>query len=461
MLAICGTGMGSLAGLLKNKGYEICGSDNNVYPPMSTELESQNIPVLSPYSAENMAQAKPDLVIVGNAVSKTNPEADFLIHSDIPHVSMPQALNYFFLSSKEVIVVSGTHGKTTTTSLMAFLLNELGTDPSFLVGGVTNNFARNFRIGSGKYFVIEGDEYDTAYFDKGPKFLHYNPTHVIMTSLEFDHADIYQNLEQITESFIKLAKIIPQTGSLHYSDSCKTLANVVGHCQANFKRSYGVNSKDWKISDFKPTPTGSEFDLFQNSKKLLHIESPLSGLYNAENVSSCFSVLEHLGFDLKKTAAALKNFKSVRRRQEIVLQNKDYVIIDDFAHHPTAVEKTILAIREKLPKHHLVAVFEPRSNTSRRAVFQEAYTQSFTRADEVMIAHVNQPEKVADGNILDVKKIIETLKNQQKPAHYPLSTEEIIKTILAISHRPLAILIMSNGNFDGLCQKLVSRINSR
>lgn len=428
---------------------------------MSTELESQNITVFSPYSAENIAKEKPDLVIVGNAVSKTNPEADFLIHSDIPYVSMPQALNHFFLSSKEVIVVSGTHGKTTTTSLMAFLLNELGTDPSFLVGGVTNNFARNFRIGSGKYFVIEGDEYDTAYFDKGPKFLHYNPTHVIMTSLEFDHADIYQNLEQITQSFIKLANIIPQTGSLHYSDSYKTLGNVVGHYKAGFKRSYGMNSKDWQINSFKPTPTGSEFDLFINNQKLLHIESPLSGLYNAENIAACFSVLEHLGFGLNKATATLKNFKSVRRRQEIVLHNKDYVIIDDFAHHPTAVEKTITAIKEKFPKHHLVAVFEPRSNTSRRSVFQEAYTQSFTHADEVMIAHVNQPEKVTDGNILDVKKIISALKKQGKPAHNPLSTEKIIESILTISHRPVAVLVMSNGNFDGLCQKLVSRINSR
>lgn len=460
LMAICGTGMGSLAGLLKKKGYEVSGSDDNVYPPMSHELSSQNIPVFSPYSPDHLKKVKPDLVIVGNAISKTNPEADELLRTNLPYVSMPQALKHFFLSSKEVIVVSGTHGKTTTTSIMAYLLSQLGADPSFLIGGVSKNFSSNIKIGSGKYFVIEGDEYDTAFFDKGPKFLHYNPRHVIMTSLEFDHADVYRDLEHITESFIKLVQSIPRDGSLHYCSSYSQFHQVVSSKSVYFVRKYGTSSREWTLKNFESNLTGSQFDLCKNGKRILEIRSPLTGIYNAENVIACFSVLDHLGFDLNQAAEALQTFSGVKRRQEILFQNDDFILIDDFAHHPTAVQQTIRGIRQKYPNAHLLAVFEPRSNTSRRNIFQAEYTESLSEADEIILAKVNHPEKVKDGAVLDVKKIIEQLRKKGKTAHQPDSTSEIVQTILKSQNKPAVIIVMSNGSFDNLCEKLVRSLKS-
>lgn len=458
LMAICGTGMGSLAGLLKQKGYDVCGSDNNVYPPMSDELISQHIPLFSPFSADNIQAAKPDLVIVGNAISKTNPEVPYLLDSGIPYLSMPQALNHFFLSSKDVIVISGTHGKTTTTSIMAHLLQELGEDPSFMVGGVTRNFSKNFRIGSGKYFVIEGDEYDTAFFDKGPKFLHYNPKHVIMTSLEFDHADIYRDVDQIRESFTKLARIIPQPGSLHVNDGYPELAKVSSEANCAFIRNYGTNNHDWQIQNYQASATGCYFEIRTPKHAALKITAPMTGIYNAQNIAACLSVIEHLGLSLNKAITALASFKGVKRRQEVLFENKQHVVIDDFAHHPTAVAETIQAIRERFPARKLIAVFEPRSNTSRRNVFQKEYVQSFLKADVSLLAPVNQPDKVPNGAILDIPRIVTDIAAQGKLAFNPSTTEDIIKEILIQASDPSVILIMSNGGFDQLHQKLIQKL---
>ncbi len=454
-MAICGTGMASLAGLLKQKGFHVMGSDNNVYPPMSTELERQGIPIFSPYNADNLKNAKPDLVIVGNAISKTNVEAAYLLESSIPYISMPQALNQFFLRDSDVIVISGTHGKTTTTSLMAHLLTQMGLKPSFLIGGVSRDFGSNFSIGSGKYFVIEGDEYDTAFFDKGPKFLHYNPKHVIMTSLEFDHADIYRDLAHITESFVKLAGIIPASGSLHANDGYTPLKEVVKHALCRV-RSYGSHNGDFRVVNFLPSASGSTFDLALNGKKILSLTSPLTGIYNAENVAACFSVLEHLKLDLTQAAKALTEFKGVKRRQEVLYDKNDVVLIDDFAHHPTAVSETILGIKNKYPHHHLVAVFEPRSNTSRRAVFQDAFAKSFSKADEVILANVNNPEKIIGDKILDVEKLVADITKTGREAHRAPDNAAIVKIITENKKRPLCVLVMSNGDFGGLNDHLIT-----
>lgn len=459
-MAICGTGMGSLAGLLKNKGYEVVGSDQATYPPMSDQLAGQNIAVFSPFSAENLKNAKPDLVIVGNAISKSNPEAAWLIDSDIPYISMPQALNHFFLADKNVIVVSGTHGKTTTTALMAHLLHELGTDPSFLVGGVTQNFSKNFKIGSGQEFVIEGDEYDTAFFDKGPKFLHYNPRHVIMTSLEFDHADIYDNVEQIQSSFEKLAKIIPADGSLQHADDYPLLVDVAKETPCKRVRPYGTNSKAWQIKDYVATESGATFSIAHDGADVVKITSPLPGLYNAQNVAACFSVLEHLGYDLQKAANALVSFKGIKRRQEILFESPNHILIDDFAHHPTAVSKTIKAVKDKFPQHHLIAIFEPRSNTTRRNVFQKQYTEAFADADEVIMTKVDRPEKVTDGQVLDVPKIIATLKENGKPALYEPDVQKIASHICRPKEKPVVALVMSNGHFNGLNEITVAQLRN-
>lgn len=459
LMAICGTGMGSLAGLLKQRGFEVCGSDNNIYPPMSDELKSQNIPLFSPFQSENLANAKPDLVIVGNAISKTNPEAQYLLESGIPYLSMPQALNHFFLSSKDVIVISGTHGKTTTTSIMAHLLQELGEDPSFMVGGVTKNFAKNFRIGAGKYFVIEGDEYDTAFFDKGPKFLHYNPKHVIMTSLEFDHADIYKDVDQIRESFVKLAHIIPEEGSLHINDAYPELDKVIPEAHCEFVRSYGTRTHEWQIQNYQASAKGCYFEIKSPKHASLKITAPVTGLYNALNIAACLSVIEHLGLSLKQAISSLETFKGVKRRQEILFENDRHIVIDDFAHHPTAVAETIQAIRDRYPNRKLIALFEPRSNTSRRNVFQKEYAECFTKADVTLLAPVNQPDKVPDGKVLDIAAIVSTIQKSGKVAFQGSNTNELIQLALSHSDVPAVILIMSNGGFDGIHHKLIQKIS--
>ncbi|MCP5464256.1 MAG: UDP-N-acetylmuramate:L-alanyl-gamma-D-glutamyl-meso-diaminopimelate ligase [Deltaproteobacteria bacterium] len=468
LMAICGTGMGSLAGLLKEQGYNVAGSDANVYPPMSTELERQNIAIYSPFQESNLQDFEPDLVIVGNAISKTNPEAAYLLETDIPYISMPEALNHFFLKDKDVIVVSGTHGKTTTTTIMAHLLTELKQDPSFLIGGVAKNFGKNFQIGKGKYFVIEGDEYDTAFFDKGPKFLHYNPKHVILTSLEFDHADIYDSLDQIKKSFSLLLEIIPPQGSLHIGSDDQAARDVLSAQQQaqkihseTFVLKYGCQEgADWQLSDFSANAEGSVFSLKGSQQK---IHSPLTGEYNALNVLACFSVLTQLGFSWDDIQAALQNFKGVKRRQEIIYQNDHTVLIDDFAHHPTAVQKTIVAIKEKFPEHHLLAVFEPRSNTSRTDRFQNEYQKAFEVAGELILAPVNNPTKVKNGNVLNTKKIADHLCDAGIKALAATSSDEIFNNILQkleSSQQKVAVLVMSNGGFDGLVSKLKQHLES-
>lgn len=460
LMGICGTGMASLAGLLKERGFEVCGSDANVYPPMSEELAKQGIPVFTPYHADHLKNARPDLVIVGNVIPRVNPEAQHLIANNIPHVSMPQALKHFFLQDKEVIVISGTHGKTTTTALMAFLLDRLGLEPSYLIGGVSQDFGRSFHIGMGQYFVIEGDEYDTAFFDKGPKFLHYNPTHVVMTSLEFDHADIYRDLAHVTESFNKLADIIPTSGSLHFCDAYSTLGPVAARF-AGFKRSYGFDTNDWRISHFDSGTSGMSFDLECRGQKILSLKSRLCGRHNALNIASCFSVLEKIGADLALAARILPEFRGIKRRQEVLFEDEHLVVIDDFAHHPTAVTETLRAIRSKYPGHHLVAIFEPRSNTTIRALFQQEYTQSFMNADETLLAPVFNPQKIGTEKILDIEKIVATLNESGHHARSFPSTQEIIDHVLAHPQKPLVALIMSNGGFDNIHRRLIEARQNR
>ncbi len=460
-MAICGMGMGSLAGMLKAKGLEVCGSDQNVYPPMSDELGNQGIEIFSPFSADNIKRAKPDLVVVGNAITRTNPEADYLLASQIPYVSMPQALQLFFFEDKEVIVVTGTHGKTTTTAIMSHLLTELGQDPSFLVGGVAKNQKRNFRLGSGKYFVIEGDEYDTAFFEKTPKFLHYQPCHVIATSLEFDHADIYENVGQIEDAFSKLFDLIPRDGSLHFCSAFPRLEPLIRSKMGKisyFIRRYGTDAVSWQIANYQALGGGSAFDLCVNGRTLLTITSPMTGLYNAQNVVACFSVLEHLGFGLPQAVEALQRFEGVKRRQEELYADEEWIVVDDFAHHPTAVSETIQAIKEKYPHRELVALFEPRSNTTRRNIFLHEYIQAFLLADQVYLAPVHQPEKVPEGQALDVVAIISQLCEHGIRAEGPLSCDAIINKVLEQHTQPSVVLIMTNGSFDGLGEKLVARL---
>ena len=460
-LGICGTGMGSLAGLLKEKGYDVSGSDENVYPPMSDQLQALQIPVFTPFAPENLERAKPDLVIVGNVMMEKYAESQALLKSGIPYTSMPQAMKHFLLADKDVIVISGTHGKTTTTSIMTFLLTQLGEDVGYFIGGVSKDFGKSFHVGQSRYFVIEGDEYDTAFFEKTPKFIHYNPKHVIMTSLEFDHADIYRDLEHVTEAFQALAKLIPETGSLHYCADYQTFSKVAPLCKAPIT-SYShtqavspVGSTHWQFQNYGIAEKGSHFDLVKNDQFQITVNSPLFGEYNALNVLSCFSVLAHLGFDLVEAQKALLKFQGVKRRQDVLFQDEKLIVLDDFAHHPTAVKETIGAIRQKYPDRKLVAVFEPRSNTSLRDIFQDEYAASFADAHEVHFPPVLFAHKVKDGKVLDMQKLTAAIQKQGVLVVLHENTASIIDHILLHSKTPTAVLIMSNGAFENIHRRLI------
>ena len=393
LIAACGVGMASLAGMLKEMGCRVSGSDANVYPPMSTQLERLGIRLASPYAAENIP-ADADLVVVGNAVSRGNPEAEEAARRGVPTLSMPQAVARFFIGERESIVVAGTHGKTTTTSLAAWSLFALGADPSFLVGGVPKNFPVSYRLGHGRHFVIEGDEYDTAYFDKGPKFLHYRPRIVLLTSVEFDHADIYRDLDHVRESFRRLAVILPPDGLLvacaDYPDvvtvAREARCPVVFYATRDGALPAGAGFDAWEVRGTGESGGMTGFRM-EGEGRALDFRFPLPGLHNAANAAGVAIVLMRLGFS---PAGDRPDVRAVRRRsgggRRWWGSSAGVLVVDDFAHHPTAVRETIRAVRGRYPDRRIVAVFEPRSNTSRRKVFQREFTAALSGADEAILA---------------------------------------------------------------------------
>lgn len=456
LIAACGTGMGSLAGLLKEKGFHISGSDQNIYPPMSAELEKLGITLFSGYKPENLSP-KPDLVIIGNAVSKNNPEVDEVIKLRIPYLSMPQALSQFFISGHESIVVAGTHGKTTTSALAAHMLFTLKADPSFFVGGVSLNFQKNYQLGKGKYFIVEGDEYDTAFFDKEAKFLHYQPYYTIITSLEFDHADIYRDLDHLTQSFEKLIRLINPQGHLLACTHYSPLMQIISRSKAPVE-TYGLeNNPHWLASQIRYESDATFFDISYKGKKDFRLRSPLPGRHNILNALAVFALLKKLGYQSTAIQEALSLFQGVKRRQEIRAIINDKIIIDDFAHHPTAVLETIDAIKKRYPSRKLWAVFEPRSNTSKRNIFQQDYVKAFTGADEVILSDVFMPEKVTGGQILDVDLLASEISKQGKPARHISGVDSIVSYLGKVPS-PSVILIMSNGGFGGIHEKLIKTL---
>jgi len=406
LIAICGTGMGSLALLLKSQGFKVTGSDQNVYPPMNTELEKNGIGIFQGFSAANLSRSPspqppplkgggvPDLIVVGNAVSKENPEVVAMLDKKIPYLSMPQAISQLFLQNKRSVVVSGTHGKTTTSAIISHLLLEVRADPSFLFGGVTQRGNPGCRLGNGDLFVIEGDEYDTAFFDKGPKFLHYQPFYTIITSLEFDHADIYRDIGHLEGAFEKLVRIVNPAGYLLYCADYSRLHDVIASDQRERSNpvgptgllrrsaprndriieSYGVKEGAiWRAANITQSTNETRFDLLHKNKKVFSFRSPLAGSHNVLNATAAIVLLNHLGYSFDKILSALLTFSGVKRRQEVRGIVNDIVVIDDFAHHPTAVREPIRAISSQYLGRRLIAVFEPRTNTSRRKIFQEEY----------------------------------------------------------------------------------------
>jgi UDP-N-acetylmuramate: L-alanyl-gamma-D-glutamyl-meso-diaminopimelate ligase len=457
LMGICGTGVGGLAGMLKAAGYKVTGSDQNVYPPMSDFLAASGIAVQSGYRAENLVP-RPDLVVVGNVVTRANPEARALAELSIPYLSMPQALAHFFIDGRTSLVVTGTHGKTTTSSLLATVLQHAGREPSFMIGGLVQAFGRNYNVTDGQYFVVEGDEYDTAFFDKGPKFLHYRPKMAIITSVEFDHADIYADLESVKASFRKLVAIMPADGCLvaHLDDPVVREIVATASCPVvGYGRTPGLA---WQLSEVEIGPTGTSFEVMKDGVPYGRFNSVLPGVHNSLNCLAVTAVLDRLGLTAVEIGAGLAAFTGVKRRQEVRGVARGVTVIDDFAHHPTAVRETLTALRAAYAGHRLLAVFDPRTNSSRRRVFQDLFAASFGPADQVLVREPEPLLKVPLEERFSAQELVSDLRQSGQDAHYFSGTDEIIEFLRQTAGQGDVVAILSNGGFDNIHIRLLERL---
>jgi UDP-N-acetylmuramate: L-alanyl-gamma-D-glutamyl-meso-diaminopimelate ligase len=455
LMGICGTGVGALAGMLKDAGFKVTGSDQHVYPPMSDFLAGIGIEAFVGYSPANL-EPRPDLVVVGNVITRQNPEAVALAELSIPYVSMPQALAHFFITDHNSIVVAGTHGKTTTSSILATLLDKAGLEPGFMIGGLVKAFGRNFNIGHGRYFVVEGDEYDTAFFDKGPKFLHYRPAIAIITSIEFDHADIYDDLEAVKESFRRLVRIMPPEGCIvaHLDDPVVREIIADAECLVvGYGQSAGCN---WRLTEVRVGAEVTTFKVFKDGSPYGEFENTLPGLHNGLNSLAVIAVLDRLGLDPETIRLGLRSFGGVKRRQEIRGVEGGVTVIDDFAHHPTAVRMTLAALREAYLDQRLIVVFEPRTNSSRRRVFQDVYAECFNDADLVLVKEPEPMLNLAAGERFSSSELVAALVDKKINAHYYASTDEIINFLLENTSEGDIVAVLSNGGFDNIHSRLLA-----
>lgn len=456
MMGICGTGMGSLAGLFKEKGYRVTGSDSACYPPISNQLENLGIKPMLGYSADNL-KGRPDLVIIGNVIPKSNPEAAYVLANNIPYISMPEAVEKSFLADKESIVITGTHGKTTTSNITAWLLDYAGKNPGFLIGGVGLNFGKSYRYTDSNYFVIEGDEYDTAFFDKGPKFLHYRPKYAIISSLEFDHADIYKDLKHVQSSFAKLLQIVPKDGICLVNADSESIKEISDNAQCKLI-TYGFSKEaDYRL---EASLDNSDFTIHHAGNRFF-FETPLIGRHNILNAASAIIILMQIGIAPELLASGLKEFKGVKRRQEVRAIVNDIQVIDDFAHHPTAILETIDGFKTKYPEKRLWAIFEPRSNTTRRKVFQGDLATAFDKADKVIISDVFHSADIRENERLDPVELVSSINKNGDDAFFITKTDYIIEFLVRNAQPGDIMLIMSNGAFDNIHEKLISELKKR
>ncbi|HYV66846.1 MAG TPA: Mur ligase family protein [Myxococcales bacterium] len=460
LLGIAGTGMGSFAGLLRAAGHQVSGSDENVYPPMSDKLAEWRIQTYTPYAARNLEAARPELAVVGNAIRAENPEAKALRRRGIPHMSFPEALEELFLATRHPVVVAGTHGKTTTTSLLAQVLHHAGRDPSLLVGGVPLNFNEGFRLGKGEHFVLEGDEYDTAYFDKGPKFLHYRPRTAIVTGAEFDHADIYRDTPHYESAFEKFYALLPSDG---YAAACSTFPNwkrlvSFARCRVeSYSSKHGADA-DWTARRLTLGPPGAQFEVCFRRSQEQQVTLPAAGRHNVENALGVYAACRALGLSPQQIAAGFASFRGVKRRQELRGEPRGIAVIDDFAHHPTAVRETIAAVLSQYPGRRLVAVFEPRSQTAMRRIHEQEYAHAFAGAAEAIISQPTAIAKVPEAERVDARRLADDIASAGTPARWMEGPDAIV-ALLAREARPGdVILAMSNGGFGGLHKKLLDAL---
>jgi len=459
LIGICGTAMASLAGMLQQRGFRVTGSDAAAYPPMSDFLASLGIPVAQPFAEQNLKPA-PDLVVVGNALSRGNVEVEYILDQRIPFCSLPQILHDEFLPGKEVLVVAGTHGKTTTTSMLSWIFHASGRQPSFLIGGIAENFGSSFQLGTGKHFILEGDEYDTAFFDKGPKFLHYFPDSVILTSVEFDHADIYNDLEAVETAFKRLVNLVPRRGRIVAFDEGDSVERCLARAFCPVDR-YGQSSSAlWRVADLHLETTRTTWSVLRDGKPWGDLEFSLGGAYNVWNATAAAAMASHYGIAQDDIAAALKTFKSVKRRLEVRATVNGVTIIDDFAHHPTAIAGTLTALRSRYPGSRLWAILEPRSNTLRRNVLQDDLARSLALADEVIVANVFKSEAIPEAERLDLAIVASEIQKNGRRARIVPTVDGIVRLVAPEMRSGDVVAILSNGGFGGIYEKLPEQIKS-
>ncbi len=457
IIGICGTGMAAMAGMLHERGFTVTGSDQNIYPPMSDFLAGLGIEVMAGYAAVHLAP-HPDLVIVGNVVRITNPEAIELARLGLPYLSMPQALGHFFLEGKVPLVVAGTHGKTTTSSLLATTLHRIGATPGFMIGGLVEAFGRNYNLSDTPYFVVEGDEYDTAFFNKVSKFHHYRPHCVILTSVEFDHADIFPDLESIKASFAEFIGRIPPDGVLVAHIEDPVVAGLVRSARCPVIAYGSGEGCEWRLADLRVKGLHSDFAVYYRDQLQGRCRLPMPGLHNGLNALAVIALLRHLGFAFDAIVAGLASFEGVKRRQQIRGEVRGVTVIDDFAHHPTAVRETLNALRLAWPNNRMVVVFEPRTNSSRRAVFQKDYADVFHRADLVLIREPVPLDTVPLSEQFSSHTLANDLRVQGIEAQAFADTDAILDDLGKQCQPGDIVVILSNGGFDGIHERLLVRL---
>jgi UDP-N-acetylmuramate: L-alanyl-gamma-D-glutamyl-meso-diaminopimelate ligase len=462
LIGICGTAMASLAGLLQLNGHRITGSDKAAYPPMSDLLRSLGIPILEPYAESNLSPA-PDLVVVGNALSRGNPEIERVLDERIPFTSMAALLREEFLRGRSPLVVAGTHGKTTTTSMLAWIYHVAAREnpqlePSFLIGGVAENFGSSFQLRPTQPFIVEGDEYDTAFFDKGPKFLHYFPDALILTHVEFDHADIYADLEAVKTAFKRLVNLVPRRGVIVAYDGSDNVTECVSRAFCRVERYGFTDAADWRIRNLRHVDGQTQWEVDRGGVAWAAFTMNMAGEHNTLNATAAAALAAGQGIQKESIVAALASFKSVKRRLEVRDRVNGITLIEDFAHHPTAIRETLRALRAVYPQARLWAVLEPRSNTLRRKVLAGELVASLRLADRVVLAGVYQQERIPEAERLDPDEIVRALNAAGTPAELHPNADSIVAALAPQLASGDVVVLLSNGGFDGIYLKLPARL---
>ena len=462
VIGIGGSAMAPLAGMLREHGFRVTGSDSGVYPPASTLLDSLGIAFYNAFDASHL-QPAPDLVVVGNIIARGNPELEEVLDKKIPYRSLPEILEEIFLPGRHSIVVSGTHGKTTTTAMLAWIFHSAGKRPNFLVGGVAENFGKSYGLGGGPEFILEGDEYETAFWDRGPKFFHYHPDDLIITSLEFDHADIYADFEAYQLAFRRLVNLVPRRGRVviwgDTQDSGPALRQAASKAFCPVE-TYGFSAvNDWIARDVTVNGELTRFRLFHRGKEFGEFSLAATGRHNVLNAAAAIAVAHGRGISVDALREALATFRSVKRRMDLKGEHGGILVVDDFAHHPTAVRATIEAVRSRWPKRRLWAILEPRSNSMRRKVFQESLPKALALADRVVLGGVFRAQQLGDENRMNPETVAESVRELGREARAFTGSEAIADYLAAEAKPGDLLLIMSNGSFDGLCEKLLNRLD--